>query len=97
MSETNAAQPNDAHDSAGAGQTMDAAQLADDWRAGHTYDTPMDIAWQFSYEISQEKLDNLYAKAKQTFESLLAEFPDTQRRREVEQKIADCETLLAEQ
>ena len=29
------------------------------------YDTPMEIAWQFDYEIGAEKLKNLYSKAKQ--------------------------------
>ena len=28
-------------------------------------ETPMDIAWNFSYEIENQKLKNLYAKAKQ--------------------------------
>ncbi len=38
----------------------------DAWKTKHVYDTPMDIAWQFDYMISQEKLENLYSKAKQT-------------------------------
>ena len=36
-----------------------------DWQTIDTYKTPMDIAWQFDYEIGIEKLRNLYSKAKQ--------------------------------
>jgi len=39
---------------------------ADPWASEHTYATPMDVAWQFDYFISQEKLENLYKKAKVT-------------------------------
>jgi hypothetical protein len=36
-----------------------------DWQVLDTYKTPMEIAWQFDYEIGIEKLRNLYSKAKQ--------------------------------
>ncbi len=45
---------------------VDAASAPSDWMADYAYDTPMSIAWQFEYIISQEKLENLYSKAKQT-------------------------------
>jgi hypothetical protein len=35
------------------------------WQELARYQTPMDIAWNFSYEIDIEKLRNLYSKAKQ--------------------------------
>jgi hypothetical protein len=35
-----------------------------DWQVLDTYDTPMDVAWQFDYTIGVEKLRNLYSKAK---------------------------------
>jgi hypothetical protein len=35
------------------------------WQELATYQTPMDIAWNFSYAIDIEKLRNLYSKAKQ--------------------------------
>ena len=44
------------------GGSLDAA--ADPWASEHSYETPMDVAWQFDYCISQEKLENLYKKAK---------------------------------
>ncbi len=44
--------------------SIDAA--SDPWASNHTYATPMDVAWQFDYVISQEKLENLYKKAKVT-------------------------------
>ena len=37
-----------------------------DWQEPHIYETPMEIAWQFKYIMGQEKLENLYAKAKQS-------------------------------
>src|SRR2546426_12328517 len=36
-----------------------------DWTASEAFKAPMQICWQFDYEISQEKLANLYRKAKQ--------------------------------
>ena len=48
------------------GLGMDAASAANAWQVEDVYETPMEIAWQFEYMISQEKLDNLYSKAKQT-------------------------------
>jgi hypothetical protein len=36
-----------------------------DWQTADVLKAPMDICWQFSYEISQDKLKNLYSKAKQ--------------------------------
>ncbi len=36
-----------------------------DWQVLDTYKTPMEIAWQFDYEIDIQKLRNLYSKAKQ--------------------------------
>ena len=36
-----------------------------DWQVLDTYKTPMEIAWQFDYEIGIDKLRNLYSKAKQ--------------------------------
>jgi hypothetical protein len=36
------------------------------WQGLAGYETPMDIAWNFSYEIDNEKLKNLYSKAKQS-------------------------------
>jgi hypothetical protein len=50
--------------SADAAGTIDAA--SDPWAKQHTYATPMEVAWQFEYFISQEKLENLYKKAKVT-------------------------------
>ncbi|MEO1934381.1 MAG: ferritin-like domain-containing protein [Myxococcales bacterium] len=44
--------------------SIDAA--SDPWASEHTYATPMEVAWQFDYFISQEKLENLYKKAKVT-------------------------------
>jgi hypothetical protein len=35
-----------------------------DWQTAEVLRTPMEIAWQFDYEISIEKLRNLYSKAK---------------------------------
>ena len=35
------------------------------WQELAAYETPMDIAWNFSYEIDNQKLRNLYSKAKQ--------------------------------
>ena len=35
------------------------------WQQLAAYDTTMDVAWNFSYEIDIEKLRNLYSKAKQ--------------------------------
>ena len=34
------------------------------WQELESYKTPMDIAWQFDYEIGLDKLRNLYGKAK---------------------------------
>jgi len=45
--------------------TMQAETLVPDWTAPDAYKTPMEICWQFAYEISDEKLANLYSKAKQ--------------------------------
>ena len=36
-----------------------------DWTQSDVFKTPMEICWQFDYEIEQETLANLYAKAKQ--------------------------------
>ncbi len=36
-----------------------------DWQKLDGYRTPMEVAWQFDYEIDIEKLRNLYSKAKQ--------------------------------
>src|SRR5262249_46341448 len=36
-----------------------------DWTAAQAFKAPMEICWQFDYAISQEKLENLYRKAKQ--------------------------------
>ena len=35
------------------------------WQELAGYETAMDVAWNFSYEINSEKLRNLYSKAKQ--------------------------------
>ena len=35
-----------------------------DWTQSDIFKTPMEIAWQFDYEISGERLKNLYSKAK---------------------------------
>ena len=35
------------------------------WQERAGYETAMDVAWNFSYEINSEKLRNLYSKAKQ--------------------------------
>lgn len=35
-----------------------------DWQTSAVLDTPMEICWNFNYAISQEKLSNLYRKAK---------------------------------
>ncbi len=35
-----------------------------DWQTSSILDTPMEICWNFNYAISQEKLSNLYRKAK---------------------------------
>ncbi|HJN49051.1 MAG: ferritin-like domain-containing protein [Pseudomonadales bacterium] len=36
----------------------------EDWQTSSILDAPMEICWNFSYAISQEKLANLYKKAK---------------------------------
>ena len=47
-------------------ETSTAAAAGDDaWKESHIYDTEMSIAWQFRYLMSQEKLENLYSKAKE--------------------------------
>jgi hypothetical protein len=45
---------------------MSTAQSAPkyDWQTLDDYKTPMEIAWNFSYDIDIEKLRNLYSKAK---------------------------------
>lgn len=45
--------------------TADAAAY-EDWQEPDLYETPMEIAWQFKYFMSQEKLENLYTKAKES-------------------------------
>ena len=45
--------------------TADAAAY-EDWQEPDLYETPMEIAWQFKYFMSQEKLENLYSKAKES-------------------------------
>ncbi|MDJ0786353.1 MAG: ferritin-like domain-containing protein [Myxococcota bacterium] len=37
----------------------------EDWKTTDILRAPMDVAWQFDYAIEQEKLENLYRKAKQ--------------------------------
>lgn len=39
--------------------------MPSDWTASQAFKAPMEVCWQFDYEISQEKLGNLYRKAKQ--------------------------------
>jgi hypothetical protein len=39
--------------------------VATNWETVESFKTPLDITWQFDYEIDQPKLENLYAKAKQ--------------------------------
>lgn len=36
----------------------------DDWQRSDVFKTPMEICWQFDYEIDIEKLRNLYSKSK---------------------------------
>ena len=50
----------------GASVRADGVASLSAWQELDVYSTPMDIAWQFDYMISQEKLENLYSKAKQT-------------------------------
>jgi hypothetical protein len=38
----------------------------EDWTQTDMFKAPMEVCWQFDYEISQQKLLNLYRKAKQT-------------------------------
>ncbi|MDH3684702.1 MAG: ferritin-like domain-containing protein [Myxococcales bacterium] len=38
--------------------------IPDDWTKSDVYESPMEICWQFDYEISSEKLANLYSKSK---------------------------------
>jgi len=45
--------------------TADAPTEAQDWTTSDVFSAPMEIAWQFDYEIENEKLGNLYRKAKQ--------------------------------
>ncbi len=40
-------------------------QTPEDWTTTDVLNAPMDIAWQFDYAIGQDKLKNLYSKAKQ--------------------------------
>jgi hypothetical protein len=40
--------------------------MATNWATVESFKTPLDITWQFDYEIDQPKLAQLYAKAKQT-------------------------------
>ena len=39
--------------------------MATNWQTTDIMKTPMEICWQFDYEIDQEKLANLYSKSKQ--------------------------------
>ena len=38
----------------------------EDWMQPDMFRAPLEICWQFTYDVSQEKLDNLYRKAKQS-------------------------------
>jgi len=39
--------------------------MAEDWQKNDMFRTPMEICWQFDYEIEIDKLRNLYSKSKQ--------------------------------
>ncbi len=44
---------------------MSSTTTPSDWTQSDSYKTPMEICWQFDYAISEDKLANLYTKAKQ--------------------------------
>ena len=53
-------------DTASVPSASPSSPAGDAWKEPHIYDTQMSIAWQFKYFMSQEKLENLYSKAKES-------------------------------